>query len=78
MYDICKGKWNSCRNSLILYIKALFDVIWQVIYVQSILQKLAIWSNNSNSFHRFETKGKEHNQITVIALNKIVEFPLDW
>ena len=36
--------------------------------MQLILQKLA---NNSNSFHRFETNGKEHSQITVIALNKI-------
>ena len=34
--------------------------------MQLILQKLG---NNSNSFHRFETKGKEHSQITVIALN---------
>ena len=67
MYDICKGKWNSCKNSWILYIKALFDGIWQVFYAQSILQKLAIWWNNPNSFYRFETKGKEHNQITVTA-----------
>ena len=33
MYDICKGKQNSCSNSLILYIKVLFDVIWQVFYM---------------------------------------------
>ena len=54
------------------YIQALFDIIWQVFYVQSILQKLAIWKNNSNSFHRFETEGKKHNQITVTALNNIL------
>ena len=36
-------------------------------YVQSILQKLAIWWNNPNGFYRFETKGKKHNQITVTA-----------